>query len=76
MKERKVERKLLCAVLERNFGIKFSPAEIIKASVNNACITWKTVAEMAVLHVDENGKPTPYVSTPEEFMSKNSSFVR
>lgn len=57
----------LFSILENELGIKFSPYEIVKASATNSDITLDVIAKMAVLHIDENGKPAPYASTPEEF---------
>jgi|AntRauTorcE11897_2_1112592.scaffolds.fasta_scaffold00016_86 predicted metal-dependent phosphoesterase TrpH len=73
--QEKAQYYSLFAVLEQNFGFKFSPYQITKAAATNPEINWDVVAEMAVLNVDENGKPAPYAKTKEEFLTKIKSLI-
>jgi predicted metal-dependent phosphoesterase TrpH len=59
----------LFAILEKSFGIQFSPYEIKKAAAMNEEITLDVIAEMAVLHIDENGKPAPYATSKDDFLA-------
>ena len=54
--------------LEKNWGIKFTPYEIQKALSIYSEISLEAIAEMALLHIDENGKPAPYAKTKEDFI--------
>ena len=54
--------------LEKNWGITFTPYEIQKALSIYSQISLEAIAEMALLHVDENGKPAPYAKTKDDFV--------
>ena len=58
------------AYLEKHYNISFSPVEILRNYKQEGGITWKVIAEMAVLHKDKNGNPAPYAKTTDEFLTK------
>jgi|LGOV01.1.fsa_nt_gb predicted metal-dependent phosphoesterase TrpH len=74
-KEELAVRTKLFSAIDKAFGIKFSSAEILKAPLGNF-IDWEQIAQMAVLHKDENGNPAPYARSVDEFLQTIPSLLR